>query len=219
MKTRTAIFGVALLALMMIAGVAVAAGHLQPSNTDTQDVYWFADGSSTGGESNLTRTDGMVLASVEAEGLTPGDVYTVWWVVFNNPDACSAPGCGEDDIFAGGNPANGLNVAGVEAAGIGVGNATANIAKANGTAEFGARLKRGDTASDHQILFPAGLEFDEDGNPGPLLTASGNDAEVHLVIQSHGQARGGPQLLEQLTYVETGCTPFCEDVQFTVHQP
>jgi hypothetical protein len=213
MKTRTAIFGVALLALMMIAGVAVAAGHLQPSNTDTQDVYWFADGSGTGGESNLTRTDGMVLAAVEAQGLTPGDAYTVWWVVFNNPDACSAPGCGEDDIFADGNPENGLNVEGVKAAGIGVGNATANIAKANGTAEFGARLKRSDTMSDHQILFPAGLEG------GALLTASGNDAEVHLVIQSHGQARGGPQLLKQLTYVEMGCTPFCEDVQFTIHRP
>lgn len=212
MKARLSIFGIALVALMMIAGVAVAASHLIPSNTDTQNVYRFDDGSDTGGDSNLTRTEGMVLATVEAAGLTPGDVYTVWWVVFNNPTACS-DACGEDDIFLGGDPANGLNLAQVTAAKIGVGNATGSVAKADSSAEFGAVLKRNDTSGAHQILFPAGL----DG--GALLVASGNDAEIHLVIQSHGQARGGPQLLGQLAYVETGCTPFCEDIQFTVHQP
>ncbi len=213
MKARLITFGTVLVVMMMMtAGVAVAV-HLQPSNTDSQNVNWFADGTDTGGDSFLTRTEGMLLASVEAAGLEPGDVYTVWWVVFNNPAGCSAS-CGEDDIFVDGDPAKGLNVAGVEAAQIGIGNATGNIAKSDGTAEFGARLKRNDgDASGHQILFPAGL--DGDG----VLTASGNDAEVHLVIQGHGQARGGNQLLSQLTYFEAGCTPFCEDVQFSVHLP
>jgi hypothetical protein len=209
MKSRTGVFSAVLVVMMMIAGVAVA-GHLQPSNTDSQNVYWFADETDTGGDSFLTRTEGMLLASVEAAGLEPGDAYTVWWVVFNNPAGCSAP-CGEDDIFT----AEGdLNVPGVIAAEIGIGNATGNIAKSDGTAEFGARLKRNDgDASGHQILFPAGLAGDS------VLTASGDDAEVHLIIQGHGQARGGPQLLSQLTFVETGCTPFCADIQFTVHLP
>ena len=66
------------------------------------------------------------------------------------------------------------------------------------------------TVEDELVLRPG---------EGALLTASGNDAEVHLIIQSHGQARGGPQLLGQLTYAETGCTLFCADVQFAVHQP
>ena len=210
MKSRTGVFSAVLVGTMMIAGVAVAGGHLQPSNTDAQNVYWFADGTYTGGDSFLTRTDGMVLASVEAAGLNPGDAYTVWWIVFNNPAGCSAP-CGENDIFT---PEGDLNAEGVIAAQIGVGNATGNVAKSDGTAEFGARLKRNDgDASGHQILFPAGLAGDS------VLTASGDDAEIHLVFQSHGQARGGPQLMSQLTYVETGCTPFCEDIQFSVHLP
>ena len=145
MKARTSVFAIALLVVMMIAGAAVAAG-LQPSNTDTQDVHPFADASVDTGDSFLTRTDGMVLAAVEAEGLTPGDVYTVWWVVFNNPAACTAD-CGEDDIFIEGDPANGLNGPQVIAAQIGVGNATGNVAKADGTAEFGARLDRTTTAA------------------------------------------------------------------------
>jgi len=209
MKTRTGVVGIVLLVVMLIAGAAVAAGHLAPSTTDTQNVYWFADETDTGGNSFLTRTDGMVLAVVEAEELTPGDAYTLWWVVFNNPDACSDPGCGEDDIFAG----DDLNIEGIQEAQIGIGNATGNVAKADGTAEFGGRLKKNDTSGAHDIVFPAGLTGDA------LLTVSGNDAEVHVIVQSHGQARGGPQLLNQLTYLEAGCTPLCGDVQFSVHKP
>ena len=215
MRGKAGFAGVVMTVVMMIAGVAFAAGHLQPSTTDTQNVYLFADGSDTGGDSFLTRTPGMVLATVEAANLTPGDAYTVWWIVFNNPGACTPeveagpPVCGEDDIFTD----TGLNIPQVIAAGIGVGNATGNIAKADGTAEFGARLKQDDDSGAHQILFPAGLAGDV------LLTAGGNDAEIHLVIQNHGKARGGPQQLSQLAYVETGCTPLCSDVQFTVHKP
>ncbi len=194
--------------IALIGGAAVAAGHLTSSTTGSTAVLSFADASDTGGTSHLTRTDGMALAMVEAQGLVPGNAYTLWWVVFNNPSACSNP-CGEDDIFAG----SGLNVPVVEAAQIGIGNATGIVAKADGTAEFGARLKRNDTSGAHQIVFPAGLS----GNA--LLTASPHDAEIHVVVQSHGQGRGGKQLLKQLTYLEANCTPTCVDVQFAVHLP
>ena len=67
-------------------------------------------------------------------------------------------------------------------------------------------------ALGHQVLFGDGF--------GPIvLTASPHDAEVHFIIQTHGQARGGPKLLEQLTYVDINCTPFCSDIQFAVHVP
>ena len=65
---------------------------------------------------------------------------------------------------------------------------------------------------NHQVLFGEGFG-------AYLLTASPHDAEVHLIVQTHGQARGGPKLLEQLAYVERNCTPFCTDIQFTVHIP
>lgn len=210
MRQRIPVLGILTIALVMVAGVAVAATHQQPSITDSQNVLRFADGSDTGGDSNLTRTDDMVLLSVEATDLVPGNVYTVWWVVFNNPGACSVP-CGEDDIFQ---PDGNMNVEGVMAAQVGVGSATGNVAKSDGTAEFGGVLVQNDgDASGHQILFPAGLAGDS------ILTASGNVAEVHIVIQSHGQARGGPQLAKQLSAFETACTPFCEDIQFSVHLP
>ena len=210
MKKRLGILGAMILAIMMIASVAVAAGHLQASNTDVKNTYWFADETDADGKSVLTRTPNMVTLAVEAANLEAGDAYTVWWVVFNNPIACSEE-CGENDIF----DDDGLNVDQVMAAEIGVGNATGNVAKEDGTAEFGGILRPGAfAATGHQMLFPAGLTGDA------LLTAgNGDDAEIHIIIQNHGRARGGPQLLNQLTYVETGCTPFCEDVQFSVHLP
>lgn len=200
---------VAAIGLLLVGSAAVAVGHLQASLTDVQPVLSFEDLSDTGGQSVLTRTDGMVVLALEAADLEPGDAYTVWWVVFNAPENCSDGECGEDDIF---HPDGTLDVAGVQAAQVGVGSATGNIARTNGTTEFGARLRQNDTTTDHQVVFPAGL-----AGPG-VLTASGLDAEVHLVVQHHGQARGGTQLSNQLSQIEYGCTPGCPDVQFAVHK-
>ena len=203
--TRTLAF----LALLLCCGSVMAGDHLVPSTTDTQNVNWFDDGTDTGGKSHLTRTDGMILITLEAAGLVPGDAHTLWWIVFNDPGECSAPGCGEDDIF---NPDGSLNESGVEDAEIAIGNASGNVAKSDGTLEFGGRMPRnGDNG--HQVLFGAGFASDF------LLTAWPHDAEVHVIVQSHGQARGGEKLREQLTYVDTNCSPECADIQFSVHLP
>jgi hypothetical protein len=132
MKRRFGILGAAFLAIMLVASVAVAAGHLQLSMTDVQGTYWFADDTDAGGKSILTRTDTMITSTVEGANLVPGNVHTIWFVVFNNPGACSGGECGEDDIFDGPD----LNEEGIIAAQIVIGNATGNIAKADGTAEF-----------------------------------------------------------------------------------
>lgn len=196
-----ALFGLA------VSGTAMAGDG--NSRTSKESVNWFFDGSDTGGESRLTRTGNMVLLLLEAENLTPGDAHTIWFIVFNNPRACSAPGCGEDDIF---NPDGSLNVGGVMAAEIAIGNATGNVAKADGTAEFGARLVQNENLPGHQIVFPAGL------TSGYLLTTKPKKAEVHLIVQTHGQAMPLPGLLPQLTYLEANCNPNCEDIQFAVHK-
>lgn len=208
-RRTTTVATIAAVAILLVGSAAIAGGHLQDSKTDVRPVLDFATFAPTGGESVLTRTAGMVVVSLEAAGLEPGNAYTVWWVVFNNPDACSDGECGEDDVL---NPDHTINEEGVVAAQIGIGNATGNVAKSNGTSEFGGRLKRHDTMTDHQVLFPAGFE-----GPG-VLTASGMDAEIHLVVQDHGQARGGKQLAKQMSQVEFGCTPGCADVQFAVHK-
>lgn len=201
----------ALLALVFGTSSVLADGHLAPSTTNTESVYWFADGSDAGGLSHLTRTDGMIVATVEPANLVPGHAHTLWVLVFNRPGNCSDDVCGEDDIFT---PEGDLNVPQVLAIGLAIANGSGNIAKSDGTLEFGARIPRGAdlTQLGHQVLFGDGF--------GPtVLTASPHDAEVHFIIQTHGQARGGPKLLEQLVYVDTNCTPFCSDIQFSVHVP
>ena len=209
-RARWGLVGAFVAGTLAVGGVTLA-GAGGASTTDTQNLIDFDTGAPLAGESHLTRTADSVVVVAEAEGLVPGDAHTLWWVVFNNPSACSGP-CGEDDIFL---PNGDLNVAGVMAAGIGIGNASGNIAKADGTIELGGQLAQGDTeaSNGHQILFPAGLA----GNS--LLTAVPADAEVHVVLQSHGKARGGPKLLEQLSYVDANCTTDCLDLQAAIHTP
>lgn len=173
-------------------------GNSVIADTNSASLQWFADGSDTGGWSHLTRLDDMVLATLEVVGLNPGDAVTLWWVVFNDPAACSGGECGEDDF------------ADVTVAQISVGNATGGVVKADGTMELGAVLREGPGEPDgHQVLFAA----TDSGN----FLDEASDAEIHFVVQIHGQARGGKKLLEQITYFEANCTPACADVQFAVH--
>jgi hypothetical protein len=174
------------------------------ADTDEQAVLDFSDFSDTGGSSFLTRLDNMILVTLEAEDLTPGNAMTLWFVVFNNPAGCFVIGhCGEFD--------EDFSEAGIISAEIGLGNASGNVVKSNGTLEFGGILRQG-SYDDHEIIF--GAAFGD-----YLLTAEPEGAEVHLVLQSHGQGRGGKKLREQLTYFEANCTPSCGDVQFAVHKP
>lgn len=197
---------------VLVAGAvsAAAGGHLLSTTTDGQVLYAFEDMSDTGGDAWLTRTPGMVLLTAEAAGLEPGDAYTVWWVVFNAPESCSDGVCGEDDLI---DPDTGeLDPVAIAAARVGLGHATGNVARTDGTTEFGARLVVGDDR-DHQVLFPAGMDGES------VLEVSGEAAEVHIVVQSHGHGRGGPQLIDQLSAFMTSCTPACADLQFAVFLP
>lgn len=194
---RTGIIKVLLSVVLLFSCSAVMA------QTDTTTVRWDSDGTPTDGQSFLTRTDTMIVLTLEATDLVPGDAHTLWWVIFNNPSECATNPCSPNDVP---NP-------NVQAA---IGNASGNVAKSDGTIEFGGRLVRNgdDAATGHQVLFT----FEDSGS---LLTASSGegDAEVHLVIQSHGQGRGGKKLREQLSMVGANCTPSCEDIQFAIHVP
>jgi hypothetical protein len=217
MKARLVAFGTLLVAIMMIAGAAIAGIGPTTSTTDGQELANFADGTDAGdGVSHLTRTSEEALIVVEADELNAGEAHTLWWIVFNNPSACTDDECGEDDIFLNtGDP----NAAQIAAARIAIGNATGNIARSDGTIELGSRLQgyapnAPQVDDDHQILF---VPSDFGGVGNNLLTVRPNDAEVHVILQGHGHARGGPQLLKQLSQEAYGCTPNCVDLQFAVH--
>ena len=51
-----------------------------------------------GASSTLVRTQDAITMTIHTSGLDPGAAYTVWWIIFNNPGACSDGVCGLDDF-------------------------------------------------------------------------------------------------------------------------
>lgn len=128
--------------------------------------------------------------TLHTSDLEPGAAYTVSWVVFNNPGACSNQECGEDDLF---DPA-------VETS---VQLTTGHVVPPSGKGHFAASLSIG--GPSREVLFGPGL-------------LDARHAEVHLVVRSHGQPI--PDLVqEQIGSFEGGCAiNVYEDVQFAVHK-
>lgn len=143
---------------------------------------------------------------IATTGLEPGAVYTVWWVVFNNPGACSpamdgdpsVSVCGEDDIFNADGDVDPNVLARVS-----IMWATGGMADMDGAAAFSAAVSEGPAPGE--ILF------------GPALEDA-QAAEVHLVVRTHGQPDLS-KLFAQLSSFEFGTCDICEDVQFSVYNP
>lgn len=202
-------------ALAVVVATATAAGAA-PSEPSTSDVVWFADQSTKAGTSQLLRTPAGVHATLQTSGLMPREAVTLWWVVFNDPRRCTLP-CNEDDIFIDGDPSQGLNLDGVAAADIVAGYAAGAVADRQGEALMAARLRTGSRVAD--VLF---------GETPVLKTTA--QAEIHLVVRSHGPAVPG-LLAEQIGTYAGGCEVFlnppaipatvgeCGDIQFAVHPP
>ena len=140
-------------------------------------------------EVELERIDGGVVIEGETSELLPGHAYTIWALVYNDPDGCN----GECDIF---DDMGSNSEFSALWSGIGF------VADEDGKAEFEAVLMEWD---------PAGEVLMGDG-----LTDAGN-AEIHLIVRHHGAAAyDDPDLLEaQLSTFGGGCDEFgCNDVQY-----
>ena len=126
--------------------------------------------------------------------LEPGDAYTVWWVIFNNPESCEGF-CGLDD----------LGISEVNASAFWATGGT--VIGNDGKVSFSAQLEEGEDAlptGEDQVLFGNGLN-------------NSFDAEIHLIARTHGTLI--PELEEvQTTTFDGGCNPSCEDVQFAAFQ-
>lgn len=148
--------------------------------------------------STLQRTPEGATVEIKTVGLTPGDAYTLWWVVFNYPIGCSDGGCIPQDLMQ-------AKIASMVKYGSGA------IAKADGTATFRAFLPVGDAqgALDNASGFPWQLVEPAPGLLEPL------NAELHAVIRSHGAALDDPT--EQLASFNGGCNPECFNVQAVMH--
>jgi hypothetical protein len=160
------------------------------------------------------QADGIRVRTHTAE-LSHGDVVTLWWVIFNNPEECAGP-CGEADLFDGPEGPTGVEPSCLFADG--------SIVGGNGGARFHDRLGIGearDSCIDFFVEAVDGLEGQDHGLTNPT------GAEIHLVMRSHGPLIPG-MVSEQRSTFGGGCKEFlgpgvdelqtgqCSDQQFAV---
>lgn len=148
-------------AVLLFAGGSAAQAH--GIHYQTANMHTFPGGVDIAGGGTLTRTRNAVTASLATTGLDSKAAYTVWWVVFNNPDRCSEP-CGLDDL-------------GNAAVAPGVFYAAGFIAGMDGTANVVAHLESGALPEGADELLGTGQG---------LRKGNGFDAEIHMIVRSHG---------------------------------
>lgn len=159
------------------------------------------DGTTLPGAGILRRNPRGVEASLHMTGLAPDSAYTVWWVIFNDPDECTVP-CGPDDVGAG----------------VGqVFHATGYVTGADGVANVSASLARGSIAegvSRRSDVAEAADPKTENGLRAPFR------AEIHLVAaRNHGPLING-RVAEQIGTIGGGCDVFaCTDEQAVAFLP
>ena len=174
-----------------------------PEGVSSSPVYRFADMSEVeGGSSRLIRSADAVSMELQTVALEPNAPYTIWWVVFNQPENCSGA-CNGDDLF---NADGTLNLN--EGANVSILFADGAMSAADGAGSFTAVLPEGRQLGELVL--------------GPGLVDS-TTAEVHLVVRSHGPTDLS-RLYEQLSTFEPGpllggTCAVCQDQHFAVHRP
>lgn len=193
-----------------VAGPEVATANLHAVPTSAVSkapAVTFADPNVVVGSSQLLRQPKGISFEMQAN-LEPGTASTIWLVIFNNPEGCTAP-CDEDDLFR-------------DAPAPDVLYGTGNLVDADGAYHASGRRKEGDNSGSlWEIL----------GLPSPGLIDS-RTAEIHLIIRTHGPWI--PGRTDMLTTFQGGCSfeglpddprlgepgpNTCEDIVFSVHQP
>ena len=179
------------LAVSATAGVqdvsATKAAAAAAPNVTTSPAYWNWDPVTVAGHSQLVRSDNGVSFSYHTPSLPPGQVVTVWIVVFNNPENCATRPCTApadvnaavqgDFLYGGGHVIGG-----------------------SGRGNFGGHLPVGDPSGSG--LIELGFPEMAVGLLNPLT------AEIQLALHSHGPARSGQVLKAQLSSFLGGCLTF-----------
>lgn len=199
-KSRSLSLGVLSAVLLMAISVPAQA------TKSKADVFTFfnADGTPAAGDvvgkATLKRSKEGVNLTVHTSNLDPGNAYTIWWVIFNNPGACSPAGCSDSDF----------PTADVEAS---VMHATGRVADSDGNSRLSAFLPVGymhtnPSSGNGRQLFGPGLQ-------------NLKGAEIHIVIRCHGPSNGPFGDTEQLSTFFGDCIndegdDICFDAQAAV---
>lgn len=187
------VFAVGAVLALILAGAAQASAAPKTQLAGPDPAMWLSDPEGDDGDSGIEQGDpvegsrGRAVVSrkgatikIHATGLEPGHAYTLWVVYFNQSSLC-VDGCNGPDLAV----AGGGSIWG-----------DGEIAKANGTAVFKAKLKAG-----------AGSEYLGTTPPPPFAFAAyepGPDNEFHVVVRSHGPQIPG-EVEAQLNTFGGGC--------------
>lgn len=193
MNNSNFLFGLSITLLMGVTAPLTASAE---STFQASNVITFGEGKLRQGAGTLLREDDSVELRFQMIGLDKKSVYTLWWIIFNDPTMCSAGGagvCGESDVTPE-SPAN-----------AGVLNAGAFITGTDGVANIMAELDVGPTPT------------------GPATSGFGqlNDsmaAEIHIVVQTHGRPLKG-KVDQQMTMPGAACNKECEDQYAIIFPP
>lgn len=221
---RRAIPHKAVLALGLVVAAVTWPAVAGAAPKDKSTVRDFASGEVVVGSfSMLDRSTDTIATSVRTSvgADHAGDAYTMWYVIFNAPDACSGGMCGEDDVFdmAPGNPFFPFNEPQIKAVDISVVWAAGDVANQGARLSLDGGLTEGEVpGGPRQVVIGKA----SDGALVPLSDVTGltdaEGAEVHLVLQSHGPASEDPaELEEQTTQFDGACNPDCVDTHFAIH--
>jgi len=173
----------------VIAGCEPAAeSPLQPGDIPVQasytpesvDVIAFSDGAVVG-SSQLVRTPNGVNYRVKTSGLVPGNAYTLWIVIFNNPAGC-IDGCDGDDL-------------GVPAAEPDMMYAAGHVVGSSGKATFSGRRHVGDDRGS--VNAPVGM-------PAYGLTDP-SGAVIWFFVHHHGSVLPS-HMPDMIHTMDGGCT-------------
>ncbi|MEE9363430.1 MAG: hypothetical protein V3U92_12605 [Cellulophaga sp.] len=151
----------------------------------TADVYSPMT-SEVSGSSTLYRTEDTITATLESTGLIAGHAYTLWVLVFNQPENCGGSPCALSDLKNVPAKAEMLGGSGLVADVNGKGIFSCNIRENDGTTSINDRL---------------GMPIDVGG------IWDAQTVEVHLIVRSHGPAIMG-HVIDQITSYGGGCTTF-----------
>jgi hypothetical protein len=195
----------------LAAGLVAAPAQTSSAQRSTSPVVALpAFAPVEGASSTLVRTESGLSATFQTAGLPAGESFTVWFIVFNDPDACTAPiagvsRCGPPDLF---NPA-------ALGGAFGIGG---HVVGGHGPSTIAGSLHVGDMRD--------ALTFGPGAPPAfPNALANPMGAEVILVLLRHGPwTPGSPEQLKTFWACNLppgpGSTPFgCLEIQASVHQP
>lgn len=160
---------------------------------------------------SLTRdpdTNSIYIDSFYGGAFPEGEVVTVWWAVFNKVSECTSPNaeigalCGVPDMTA--NPAveGALLYAGPHPIG--------SITVPSGGVDCPPHQICDPTFSERMTLNVIASDAEDDpfknAGPGNGLNDALN-SEIHIILQKHGAALTGDELLSQETEFNGGCKP------------